>query len=139
MEQRISVVTLGVADVPRARDFYRRLGWETRGDHGDDVAFFPAGGMVFALWGRETMADDMGLAAPGVPGAVALAHNVRSPAEVDAVLAEAAAAGAAITKPASETFWGGYAGCFADLDGHVWEVAHNPFWRLDNDGAVHLP
>lgn len=139
MEQRVSLVTLGVADVGRARAFYEALGWETRAQPGDDVAFFRAGGMVVALWGRERLAEDSGVADPGGWGGITLAHNVRSPAEVDAVIDEARAAGASIPRAGAETFWGGYSGVFVDPDGHPWEVAHNPRWTLRDDGSVELP
>lgn len=139
MEQRVSLITLGVADVNRARAFYEALGWTTRAQPGDDVAFFQAGGMVVALWSREKLAEDSAVEDPGGWGGVTLAHNVRSPAEVDAVLAEARAAGAAIPRPGGETFWGGYSGIFVDPDGHPWEVAHNPGWTLREDGSVELP
>jgi catechol 2,3-dioxygenase-like lactoylglutathione lyase family enzyme len=138
MEQRVSLVTLGVANVPAARAFYEALGWtRTAGD--DDVAFFQSGGMVFALWGRNQLAADSGVTDSGGWGGVTLAHNVRSPAEVDAVLAQAKAAGADIARPGGETFWGGYSGIFVDPDGHPWEVAFNPGWPLREDGSVDLP
>lgn len=138
MEQRVSVVTLGVADLPRARAFYEALGWRTGAAPGDDVVFFQAGGMVLALWDRVRLADDSAVADPGGWGGLTLAHNVRSPAEVDAVLAEARAAGAQIGRPGAPTFWGGYSGVFIDPDGHPWEVAHNPHWPLDDEGRVAL-
>ena len=138
MEQRISLVTLGVADLERARRFYEGLGWKTNAAAGDDVVFFQAGGMILALWGREELAADSGVEDRGGFGGVTLAHNVRSPAEVDRVMKEARAAGATITREAGETFWGGYSGAFADPDGHPWEVAHNPRWTLEPDGSVRL-
>ena len=138
MEQRVSVATLGVSDLPRARAFYEALGWSTGADPGDDVVFFQSGGMVLALWDRAKLAEDSGVEDPGGWGGVTLAHNVRSPAEVDAVIAEAEAAGATIARPGGETFWGGYSGCFLDPDGHPWEVAHNPHWTLGPDGSVRL-
>jgi uncharacterized protein len=138
MEQRVSLVTLGVRDLPRARAFYEALGWTTNAAPDDDVVFFQAGGMVVALWGREELAADSGVADAGGWGGVTLAHNVRSPSEVDAVMAEARAAGATITREAGETFWGGYSGAFADPEGHPWEVAHNPHWTLDRVGAVSI-
>jgi catechol 2,3-dioxygenase-like lactoylglutathione lyase family enzyme len=139
VEQRVSLVTLGVRDVARSRRFYEALGWRTGSDAGADVAFFQAGGLVVALWGRRELAADSGVEDAGGWGGVTLAHNVRSPAEVDAVLAEAAAAGATIARPGAETFWGGYSGVFLDPDGHPWEVAHNPGWPLREDGSVELP
>ena len=138
MEQRVSLVTLGVADVERARAFYEALGWQTGAGTGDDVVFFQAGAMVVALWGRAELAADSGVGEDSGWGGVTLAHNVRSPAEVDAVLEEADAAGATIARPGAETFWGGYSGVFLDPDGHAWEVAHNPHWTLDEDGSVRL-
>ena len=138
MEQRVSVITLGVADLERARGFYEALGWHSGTDPELDVAFFQAGGMVFAVWGRDKLAEDSGVEDPGGWGGVTLAHNVRSPEEVDAVLAEAEAAGARIARPAGETFWGGYSGVFVDPDGHPWEVAYHPRWTLAEDGSVHL-
>jgi uncharacterized protein len=138
MDQRVSLVTLGVADLARARAFYEALGWTTGAAPGDDVVFFQAGGMIVALWGRAELASDSGVEDPGGWGGITLAHNVRSPAEVDAVLAEAERAGATITRPAAPTFWGGYSGAFTDPDGHAWEVAHNPHWTLRDDGSVEL-
>ncbi|MFN8036350.1 MAG: VOC family protein [Acidimicrobiia bacterium] len=137
MEQRVSLVTLGVADVARARRFYDALGWSGESPDGD-VVFFQAGGMIVALWSRAKLADDSAVADPGGWGGVTLAHNVDSPAAVDAVLAEAEAAGARIGRAGAPTFWGGYSGVFVDPDGHPWEIAHNPGWRLDADGTVRL-
>jgi catechol 2,3-dioxygenase-like lactoylglutathione lyase family enzyme len=138
MEQRVSLVTLGVRDLARARAFYETLGWRTNAAPGDDVVFFQAGGMIIALWGRAELAEDSGVEDSGGWGGITLAHNVRSPAEVDAVVAEAEAAGATVTRPAAATFWGGYSGAFTDPDGHAWEVAHNPHWTLAEDGSVSL-
>ena len=138
MEPRISLVTLGVEDLGRARSFYEALGWPTGAGPDDDVVFFRAGGTILGLWSREALAEDSGVEDGGGWGGVTLAHNVRSPAEVDAVLAEAEAAGATIARPPSETFWGGYAGVFHDPEGHAWEIAHNPFWTLRDDGSVDL-
>lgn len=138
MEQRVSLITLGVKDLARATAFYQALGWTAGAAPADDVVFFQAGGMIVALWGREQLAEDSGVPDPGGWGGVALAHNVRSPAEVDAVIAEAERAGATIARPGAETFWGGYSGAFIDPDGHPWEVAHNPGWTLADDGTVHL-
>ena len=139
MEQRVSLITLGVADVARARGFYEALGWTTTSEPSSDVVFFQAGGMVVALWDRTKLAEDTVLTDTGGWGGITLAHNVRSPAEVDAVLAEAEAAGGTIARSGAETFWGGYSGVFVDPDGHAWEVAHNPFWTLGDDGSVRLP
>jgi hypothetical protein len=138
MEQRVSLITLGVADLALARSFYQALGWRTASEPGSDVVFFQAGGMVVALWSRAALAADSGVKDGGGWGGVTLAHNVRSPEEVDRVLDEARAAGAMITRPAGQTFWGGYSGAFADLDGHPWEVAHNPHWTLRDDGSIRL-
>jgi uncharacterized protein len=138
MEQRVSLVTLGVRDLGGARAFYEALGWTTNAAPDDDVVFFQAGGMIVALWGRAELAEDSGVEDSGGWGGIALAHNVRSPGEVDAVLAEAESAGATVTRPGAETFWGGYSGAFTDPDGHAWEVAHNPHWTLAEDGSVSL-
>jgi catechol 2,3-dioxygenase-like lactoylglutathione lyase family enzyme len=137
VEQRLSLVTLGVADVKRAREFYERLGWRRTGE-GDDVAFFQAGGMVLAVWGRDELAKDSAVEDTGGWGGVTLAYNARSPDEVDAVIAEAEAAGATIGRRGAPTFWGGYSGVFLDPDGHPWEVAHNPHWTIADDGSVRL-
>ena len=138
MEQRISLITLGVRDLAAARRFYEALGWTSTSKE-EEVVFFQAGGMVFALWGRSALAEDSGVTDGGGWGGVGLAHNVDSPAAVDTVLAEAAAAGATITRTGAATFWGGYSGAFVDPDGHPWEIAHNPFWPLGSDGSVSLP
>jgi hypothetical protein len=138
MEQRVSLITLGVSDLGRARMFYEALGWEPAPSP-DDVVFFQSGGMVLGLWSREQLAEDSGVTDGGGWGGVTLAHNVRSPAEVDAVIDEARNAGATIARPGAETFWGGYSGVFIDPDGHPWEVAHNPGWALGDDGSVILP
>lgn len=141
MEQRVSLITLGVSDVARAQAFYESLGWKTDGgvdDETDHVVFFQTGGSIVALWDRTKLADDSGVEDPGGWGGITLAHNVRSPAEVDAVLAEAVAAGAMIARPGAATFWGGYSGVFIDPDGHPWEIAHNPGWVLHDDGSTTL-
>ena len=138
MQQRVSLVTLGVRDLARSRAFYEALGWATGAEPGDDVVFFQAGGMIVALWGRDELAADSGVEDAGGWGGVTLAHNVGSPAEVDAVIAEAEAAGATIPRDGAETFWGGYSGVFVDPDGHPWEVAHNPHWTLGADGSISL-
>ena len=139
MEQRLRLLTLGVRDVGRARTFYEALGWTTRAGPDEDVVFFRSGGTILALWARDRLAEDSAVEDAGGWGGVTLAHNVRSPDEVDAVLDEAKAAGATIARPAGPTFWGGYSGVFVDLDGHPWEVAHNPQWTLAADGSVELP
>ena len=138
MEQRLSVVTLGVSDLARARAFYEALGWKTRAKPDDDVVFFQAGGIVVSLWDRARLAADSAVSDPGGWGGITLAHNVRSPAEVDEVIEQARAAGAAIGREPAETFWGGYSGAFTDPDGHPWEVAHNPHWTIGEDGSVSL-
>jgi predicted lactoylglutathione lyase len=139
VEQRISLLTLGVADVGRARMFYERLGWQ--GQEFQETVFFQAGGMALVLWARDKLAGDAGIddRNSGGFGGLTLAHNVRSRAEVDALLADAASAGAQITQAARETFYGGYAGYFRDPDGHVWEVAHNPGFPLSSDGSITVP
>jgi catechol 2,3-dioxygenase-like lactoylglutathione lyase family enzyme len=139
MEQRISLITLGVSDLDRARAFYEALGWEQVGDRSLDVAFFQAGGMALTLWGRDQLAQDSGVTDGGGWGGVTLAYNVRSPEEVDSVLDEARAAGGKVTRPGGETFWGGYSAAFTDPDGHPWEIAHNPRWTIRDDGSIELP
>jgi predicted lactoylglutathione lyase len=139
MEQRLSVVTLGVADVARARSFYEALGWTPSSTSMDDIVFFQAGAMVVGLWSRERLARDSGVVDAAGWGGITLAHNVRSSDEVDAVIAEARRAGATVAREPATAFWGGYTGVFVDLDGHPWEVAYNPLWPLDERGAVGLP
>ncbi len=141
MQPRLTIVTLGVADVARARAFYERLGFVASSASQPSITFFPAGGVVFALFGREALAEDSGVAVgpAGAFSGVTLAHNLASEAEVDAVMVEAKACGATILKAAEKVFWGGYSGKFADFDGHVWEVAHNPFASLDATGRLMLP
>jgi catechol 2,3-dioxygenase-like lactoylglutathione lyase family enzyme len=140
MEPRISLITLGVADLGRARAFYEALGWRASGASTPDVTFFHGNGLALALYGRGALAADA--AVPDQPtgfSGVTLAHNARSKAEADQVFAEALAAGAKPLKPPHDTFWGGYSGYFADPDGHLWEIAWNPFFPLDADGDLHLP
>jgi predicted lactoylglutathione lyase len=138
VDQRVSLITLGTNDLQRLRQFYESLGWTTNADPGDDVVFFQAGGMIVALWSRAELAADSGVDdSPGY-GGITLAHNVRSPAEVDTVIESARAAGATITREPAETFWGGYSGVFADPAGHPWEIAHNPRWTVHEDGTVSL-
>jgi uncharacterized protein len=138
VEQRLSLVTLGVSDLARARAFYEALGWRTGAAPADDVVFFQSGGMIVALWGRDQLAEDSGVEDSSGWGGVTLAHNVRSAEEVDAVIAEAEKAGARIARQGGKTFWGGYSGVFVDPDGHPWEVAHNPHWTLAEDGSVRI-
>jgi catechol 2,3-dioxygenase-like lactoylglutathione lyase family enzyme len=139
MEQRVSLITLGVTDLERARAFYEALGWTTGAEPGDDVVFFQAGGSIVAIWDRAGLAKDSTVDDSGGWGGITLAYNVGSPAEVDAVLDEARAAGAVIGRKGAETFWGGYSGIFIDPDGHPWEIAHNPRWTVHDDGSVTLP
>jgi catechol 2,3-dioxygenase-like lactoylglutathione lyase family enzyme len=129
MDQRVSLVTLGVSDLARGRTFYEALGWSGAHQPDDEVCFFQAGGMVFGLW--------TGLGGHGAPG-IELAHNVHSPEEVDAVLAEAERAGGTVVRAAAKMDWGGTSGAFADPEGYVWEVAHNPDWTLGPDGSVRI-
>ncbi len=139
MEQRIGLLTLAVDDLGRARSFYEQLGWI--GQTVEETVFFQAGGIAIVVWSREKLAADCGLADRQLGGfdGVAIAHNVHSKAEVNHVLAAAKQAGATITRPAASTFYGGYAGVFCDLDGHAWEVAHNPGFALRDDGALIVP
>jgi len=139
MEPRLSLITLGVTDLGRARAFYERLGW--RGQEVEETVFFEAGGVVLVLWGRDKLALDSGVADTGRDSfdGVVLAHNVRSAEEVEQVAAAAEAAGAAMTRPPGETFYGGYAACFSDPDGHVWEISYNPGFALREDGSIILP
>ena len=136
MDPRLSMITLGVGDLDRARAFYGALGFVDRAAPGVGVVFFQSGGIVLALWSRTELAQDSTVTDDGGWGGVTLAHNVASPGEVDAVLHEAVAAGATLGRPGAETFWGGYSGLFIDPDGHPWEVAHNPHWTLGEDGSV---
>jgi catechol 2,3-dioxygenase-like lactoylglutathione lyase family enzyme len=139
VDQRLSLVTLGVSDLERARRFYEGLGWSTGADEGDDVVFFQAGCMVVALWDRAQLAEDSAVTDPGGWGGVTLAYNTRSTEEVDQVIEEARKADGTIGREPAETFWGGYSGVFIDPDGHPWEVAHNPRWTIEDDGSVTLP
>jgi uncharacterized protein len=139
MEQRVSLITLGVRDLERARSFYEALGWKTRAEPGADVVFFQAGGLVVALWSRTQLAEDSGVSDTGGWGGITLAYNTRSPAEVDEVIEQARAAGGEIAREPGETFWGGYSAIFIDPDGHPWEVAHNPRWTIADDGSIELP
>lgn len=139
MEQRLSIVTLGVAELERSRKFYERLGWRKANAKAEGIVFFQAGGMALALYPREELAKDANVSAAGQGFAgITLAYNTRNRAEVDAVLLEASNAGARILKPAQEAFWGGYSGYFADPDGFLWEVAWNPFFPIAEDGAIQI-
>lgn len=139
MEQRISLVTLGVSDLARAKGFYEQLGWH--GQEVEQTVFLQAGGLALVLWDRDKLAADCGLpgGSPAGFGAIVLAHNVRSRAEVDEIVAAALGAGATITRSPSPTFYGGYAGVFVDLDGHAWEIACNPGFPLAEDGTLTVP
>jgi len=138
VERRISIVTLGVADLARARAFYERMGW--RGQEVEETVFFQAGPLALVLWGRDKLAADSGVPDDGSGfDRVTLAQNVRSAAEVDAVVAAAAEAGASVTRQPATTFYGGYAGVFLDPDGHAWEIAFNPGFTITDDGALVLP
>lgn len=140
MEQRVSLVTLGVRDLTVSRGFYRRLGWTESPPSNDAVAFFQCGGLVFALWGRDALVEDARLDGTGHGFSnTCLAHNVRTRAEVDTTLGQAQTAGATILKPAQDVFWGGYSGYFADPDGFAWEVAWNPGFEILPDGGIKLP
>ena len=138
MKQRVSLITLGVRDLGRARGFYEALGWRTGAGPEDDVVFFQAGGMVVAIWDRARLAEDSRVEDGGGWGGVTLALNFGSPEEVDATIEEARAAGAMIAREPAETFWGGYSGLFIDPEGHPWEIAHNPRWTVTADGGVRL-
>lgn len=138
MQQRVSLITLGVADVGTAKTFYERLGWHVGLDV-EETVFFQIGSSVLALWARDKLAQDSGVTDGGSWGGVALSHNVGSPEEVDRVIEQARAAGARIGPEPAATAYGGYAGVFIDPDGHPWEVAHNPGFELGDDGSVKLP
>lgn len=141
MRQKLSLVTLGVKDFQRSVDFYKNgLGWKTSSASGDDVAFFPMGGIVLALYPREKLAEDATVDANGSGfSGITLAYNTKSQAEVDEVLQTVERIGGKIVKPAEKVFWGGYSGYFADPDGHLWEVAWNPFWAFDDQDNLVLP
>jgi hypothetical protein len=139
MRQRLSLITLGVRDLARARSFYEGLGWKTGADPADDVVFFQSGDMVLALWDRARLAEDSCVEDAHGWGGVTLAHNVGSREEVDAVTEQARSAGATIGREPDETFWGGYSSVFVDPEGHPWEVAYNPRWTLTADGGIRLP
>lgn len=140
MDARISLITLGVADMVRARAFYEQLGWKASGASQETVTFFQAGGMALGLFSRAALAEDAHVtdAGPGF-GGITLAQNMASEEAVDQLLEEARRAGATILKPAQRVFWGGYSGYFADPDGHPWEVAYNPDFKLEADGSMRLP
>jgi predicted lactoylglutathione lyase len=139
MEQRVSLITLGVTDLARSRTFYEQLGW--RGQEVQETVFFQTGGQAVVLWGRAKVAADAGIDDDGTStfGGIVLAHNVASRDEVDRIVRAAESAGGEATKLPSETFYGGYAGFFRDPDGHVWEISHNPGFTLHDDGTLTLP
>lgn len=140
MEQRVSIITLGVANLERSREFYERLGWRRSMAKAEGIVFFQAGGMAFALFPREDLAKDANVAAEGSGFmGISLAYNTRNRAEVDSTLNEAEAAGATVVKPAREAFWGGYSGYFSDPDGFLWEVAWNPGFQMAADGSIRIP
>ena len=139
MEQRLSLVVAGTRDLPRAKAFYEGMGWKAAPGP-DDIAFFQLGGIIFGLYGVDALAAEANVAEPTDGfGGMALAYNGRTRKEVDSVLAEAVEHGGRLLKAAADTHWGGYSGYFSDPDGHVWEVAYNPFFPIDDDGAVRLP
>ena len=138
MDQRLSLVTLGVRDLGRARSFYEAMGWRTGAAPDEDVVFFQAGGIIVALWDRAALAEDSTVEDSGGWGGVTLAYNVSSSEEVDAVIDEARTAGATIGREPAKTFWGGYSGVFLDPEGHPWEIAHNPHWTVGPDGSTRL-
>lgn len=139
MEQRLSLVTLGVRDMAKSRAFYEKLGWVADAKAGNEqVTFFQLGGIILGLYGLEALAEDAHQTVGSGFGGITLAHNARTKDEVDDLLAEAEAAGARILKPAEEVFWGGYSGYFADPDGHAWEIAWNPFFPIAEDGSIRL-
>jgi predicted lactoylglutathione lyase len=139
MDQRVSLITLGVSDLGRAVSFYEALGWKPGNDvAAQDVAFFQGPGTVIALWHRDELTKDSGVTDSGGWGGVTLAYNTRSTEEVDVVIAQAEAAGAQIPRRPGETFWGGYSAIFVDPDGHPWEVAHNPHWTITEDGQTRI-
>jgi uncharacterized protein len=140
MEQRLSIVTLGVADLSRSTEFYERLGWRRSMAKAEGIVFFQAGGMALALFPRHELAKDANIDADGHGfGGMSIAYNARNREEVNSVLAEAETAGARLLKPAQEAFWGGYSGYFSDQDGFLWEVAWNPFFPIADNGAIQIP
>ncbi len=140
MEQRISIITLGVGDLKRSREFYERLGWRRAMASTEGIVFFQAGGMALALYPMHELAKDANVPPEGGGfGGLSLAYNARDRAEVDVVLKDAVAAGASLLKPAREAFWGGYSGYFSDPDGFLWEVAWNPFFSIAEDGSIRIP
>ncbi len=140
MEQRVSIITLGVSDLTRSREFYERLGWRRSMAKSEGIVFFQAGGMALALYPRDELAKDASVEAEGEGfRGFTLAYNVRSREEVDSILAAAQRSGGEIRKPAQDAFWGGYSGYFSDPDGFLWEVAWNPFFSIETNGAIRIP
>jgi predicted lactoylglutathione lyase len=140
MEQRVSLITLGVTDLNRSREFYERLGWRRSMTKAEGIAFFQTGGMALALYPRTDLAKDANTSAEGQGfNGITLAYNTRNRTEVDSVLEEAKTAGAKVVKPAEEAFWGGYSGYFSDPDGFLWEVAWNPQFAMEEDGSIRIP
>jgi uncharacterized protein len=141
MKPRLSFVTLGVADVAKAKTFYKRLGLAEHGMSNDNVGFFDINGVVLSVYGHDALAEDAKVGKAPAPAfrGVSLAWNANNPEEVDSILAHAVAAGARLVKSGEKVFWGGYSGYFADPDGHLWEVAHNPFITIDADEHIKLP
>jgi predicted lactoylglutathione lyase len=138
VQQSVSLITLGVGDYPRAKAFYEALGWSLTREI-EETAFFAANGVVVVLWARDKLAADTGVADDGATwSGITLAHNVASRQEVDELVERARASGASISREPAETFYSGYAGVFRDLDGHAWEVAHNPGFGLGPDGSIDL-
>jgi predicted lactoylglutathione lyase len=138
LDQRVSLITLGVSDVAASKAFYERLGW-TPTREVEDIVFFQTGGMALVLWARDKLAADALVDDPGGWGGVTLSLNVRSAEEVDGVIEQARAAGAQISREPGPTDWGGYNGVFVDRDGHTWEIAHNPGFPLGSDGSLTIP
>lgn len=140
LERRISIVTLGVEDVSRATAFYERLGWVRSSVSQPTITFIQLKGVVLALFSRQSLAEDAGIEnSPKGFSGMTLAHNAGSDAEVDSIFAFALSVGAQSVKPPHKVFWGGYSGYFADPDGHLWEVAHNPYVTMDENGHLQLP
>jgi|ERR1700734_2025076 predicted lactoylglutathione lyase len=140
MEQRVSIITLGVANLEQSRQFYERLGWRRSMTQSEGIVFFQAGGMAVALYPRGELAKDANVAPDGSGfRGITLAYNARNRSEVDSVLAKAVAVGAKLLKPAQEAFWGGYSGYFSDPDGFLWEVAWNPSFPIAADGSIRIP
>ncbi len=139
MEQRLSMISLGVDDLKRSRRFYEAgLGWSAAPGSNETIVFFAIAGMVLGLYPRTELAKDAGVDLPPAPGPITLAHNARSRVDVDQLIDQAVAAGARLVKAAQEVFWGGYSGYIADPDGHLIEIAHNPFWEIDKNGHIYL-